>query len=139
MSSSAWFHMAISSIRCTTEGYLSWRPGVWRKVLVTSSSKTSSLASSTSNPSKMRLFVPFKSVRAVAMTGSFVLWSRRRVSSNPMPREAGVVRIQDMVVAIENEDRRIDVTWRGPCSRGNCQETPCCAAERSYGICGVLK
>lgn len=68
-------------------------------VLVTSSSKTSSLPSSTSKPSKIRPFVPCVSVRAVAMTGRLVVLRRRRVNSNPMPREAGVVRIQgrDMV------------------------------------------
>lgn len=74
-------------------------------VLVTSSSKTSSLSSSTSKPSKMRPFVPCISVRAVATTGRFVVLRRRRVNSNPMPREAGVVRIQgrDMVHSVKEE------------------------------------
>ena len=74
-------------------------------VLVTSSSNTSSLSSFTSNPSKMRPFVPCISVRAVATTGRFVVLRRRRVSSNPMPREAGVVRIhgRDMMISVREE------------------------------------
>ena len=62
-------------------------------ILVTSSSKTSSLALSTSNPSRIRSLVFWTSFRAVAITGRSVVRSRRRVSSKPMPREAGVVRI----------------------------------------------
>lgn len=74
-------------------------------VLVTSSSNTSSLSSFTSKPSKMRPFVPLRSVRAVATTGRFVVLRRRRVSSNPMPREAGVVRIhgRDITVSVGQE------------------------------------
>ena len=63
-------------------------------VPVTSSCRTSRRSGSTSRPSRMRARVPSRSVRAVATTGRGVLRRRWRVRCSPIPREAGVVRIQ---------------------------------------------
>lgn len=41
----------------------------------------------------MRSFVPERSVRAVAITGRFVVFSRRLVSWRPMPQEEGDIKI----------------------------------------------
>lgn len=70
-------HLAVSQIRLP----------------VTSTVRTSSLSLSTSRPSRMRSLVPKISVRAVAITGRFVAFSKRLVSWRPMPREEGDVKI----------------------------------------------
>lgn len=67
-------------------------------VPVTSNFRTSRRSGSTSRPSSILLFVPSRSVRAVATTGRFVVWSRRRVNCRPMPREAGEVKIQGCTI-----------------------------------------
>ena len=68
------------------------------QVLVTSNSSTSSRFLSTSKPSKMRSFVPCRSLRAVATIGRSLVLSKCRVSSKPIPREAGVVRIHGKAI-----------------------------------------
>lgn len=81
------------------------------KVPVTSSSRTSSLSLSTSRPFSRRSLVPARSLRAVAMMGRVVVLSRRRVSSKPMPRDAGVVKIHGR--AIGGGFRGPFWRWRG--------------------------
>lgn len=67
-------------------------------LLVTSTSNTDNLLFSTpSRPSNNRAFVPSKSRLAVATIGREVFCKRRRVSEKPIPREAGVVRIQPAI------------------------------------------
>lgn len=71
----------------------------------------------------MRSFVPCRSFRAVAITGRSHVFSRYRVSSKPIPREAGVVRIHGKdIVRWVQEGRRID-------HRGG-DEVECVASER---------
>ena len=82
---------------------------------MTSSSNTWSLDSSTSSPVRRRSLVPTRSVRAVATTGRLVVFRRRRVSSKPMPREAGVVRIQGRAIPMG----RVGWLWRKEEMRGS--------------------
>lgn len=77
--------------------------GGGERILVTSTSSTNNLLLSTSSrPSSNRAFVPSKSRLAVATIGREVFCSRRRVSEKPIPREAGVVRIQPAIILIFN-------------------------------------
>ena len=98
-------------------------------VPVTSSFRTSRRWGSRSSPSSIRFFVPSRSVRAVATTGRFVVWSRRRVSCRPMPREAGEVKIQGCTIV------RGRMKEQSPLAKGNCSgkggREPC---RRSYGM-----
>lgn len=92
-------------------------------VPVTSSCRTSRRSGSTSRPSNILVVVPSRSVRAVATTGRFVVWSRRRVNWKPMPREAGEVKIQGCTIVsggleIEQPSTMGDCKEKG--SRGPC-------------------
>lgn len=77
----------------------------WECSPVTSNSSTSSRWASTSRPSRMRAFVPFGSVRAVAMIGKVVVRRSWRVKERPMPREAGEARIHGWTMVYIDRDK----------------------------------
>ena len=62
-------------------------------VPVTSTFNTSTLSPLTFNPSRIRSLVPWRSFLAVAMMGSRVDSSKRRVKARPIPRDEGDTRI----------------------------------------------
>ena len=67
----------------------------------TSTCRTCNRPSLTSfRPFKMFSLVWSRSFRAVATTGTLVVWRSRRASSRPMPREAGVTRAHGCIAHV---------------------------------------
>ncbi|CAI6263482.1 unnamed protein product [Periconia digitata] len=80
---------------------------IGRDLPKTSTLSIVSRSPSTSSPSSIFCFVPSKSFRAVATTGAFVVCNTRLASAKPMPREAGVISDQGLIVSYAHESRDV--------------------------------